>query len=169
MVPVDKKGRPVMGEEQVHAEEIHEGRAEDALPEDEPVEVDDQLEITQHQAVEDDVPEPNERVVEACEQDAQGLSQAERLCHVPGMRWKELVFAEPMKRKIPLALEHSLTKIILEIRELGFPVVRIQGIMGRSSLISTCEGSSPSVGFARHAALLRSTTAMEGLRMWSSA
>ena len=131
LVPVDDKGRPVMGEEQVHAEEVQEARAEGDNPPDHKPEIDDPLEdITQHEVVEDAVPEPDEQAVEACEQDAQGLSPAEKLCHVPGMRWKELVFTEPMKRKSPAAVEHSLTKIILEIRELGFPVVRIHSDSG---------------------------------------
>ena len=55
---------------------------------------------------------------------------SERQCAVPGLKWKEIIFTEPVRRKTPAAVEQALSKIILEIAELGLPVNRIHSDSG---------------------------------------
>ena len=140
LVPVDGKGRPVLGPDQKQ-EELSPDEREALKPldegQDEPGDDSQDNEYAGLWAFEDDnipndEPEPavKEQAMDACKEDAKGFNKAELECRVEGLRWKELVFTEPIRRKTPAAAEQAVTKVIMEISELGFPSTRIHSDSG---------------------------------------
>ena len=155
LVPVDGKGKPVMGTEQQQADEP-EGRDEPKHDRAEAEEINgsgvqrDQADRETKPAEESDLlpdwdalwdeDDPGEndpgavevdaKALEACGKDAEGLSAEEKACSVTGLKWREVIFTEPMRRKSPAAVEQAAVKIITEIQELGFPILRIHSDHG---------------------------------------
>ena len=72
--------------------------------------------------------EPSQEALEMCQQDSDGLTKAQKECEVPGLRWKEVIFVEPIKRKTPV--EEALTRILTTLHEIGLPVSRIHSDSG---------------------------------------
>ena len=143
LVPVDDKGRPVLGPEQRQQElpddsgdtlcPIHKGS--EGLDDEQPDDDDEGyagLFDWPEDGAEDEapLPEASPQALQACEKDADGLTAAERECKVSGLRWKEIVFTEPIRRKTPAAAEQAVNKNILEIVELGFHITRIHSDSG---------------------------------------
>ena len=131
VVPVDKKGRPVLGPAQEQASEEGPKTEPSANLEedDDNIDLGEALGIRAVDSSEADqepdvTEEERERAHQQCQQDAQGMSQAELECVVPGLRWKEVHFIEILKRKTPQSIVLGTARILGEIRELGFPVVR---------------------------------------------
>ena len=140
LVPVDGKGRPVLGPDQKQEEPSPDEREalkplEEAQDEPGYDSQDDEyagLWAFEDDNIPDEEPEPavKEQAMDACQEDAKGLNKAELECRVEGLRWKELVFTEPIRRKTPTAAEQAVTKVIMEISELGFPITRIHSDSG---------------------------------------
>ena len=140
LIPVDQTGKPVLGLDQEQAADVQKSdEGKDKNPE-EPHEPewkppdDDPYWESIREALEelDDVKalDGDERAAEKCEADAQGMSLAEKACSIPGLRWRELIFVEPMRRKTPASAEQALNKVITEAHEMGFPVVRLHSDSG---------------------------------------
>ena len=137
VVPVDATGKPVLGPEQRQAnEEKHQphnpegpGGSEADDEAELPVDLWDELQgppdRDDHEAV-----ELNQEALEACVEDAYAMSKDERECTVQGLRWKEVVFTEMMRRKTPAAVEQGLVRILTELEQLGLPVTRIHSDSG---------------------------------------
>ena len=137
VVPVDDKGRPADQEQAADKGDSNEKHEEEDKPEPEhdgpSAEAEDILEELREAFRDDDDPDErpvHEPAMKACHEDARDLTDAERQCMVKGLKWKELIFTEPVRRKNPASVEQALTKIILEIAELGFPITRLHGDHG---------------------------------------
>ena len=137
LVPVDAHGKPVLGENQQHhtveedqatRETITEERDVPAPADDLPAWEDLWGEIS---ALDDGEPaEADPEALERCRKDGEEMSAEERMCVVPGLKWKEVVFTENVKRKSPAAIEEAVARIIREVKELGFPIHRIHSDSG---------------------------------------
>ena len=132
VVPVDNQGRPVMGPAQEQAQLDQPKEAESV----EEVAVDDDTDLGELLGIRamdegdwDSEPsrtqEEMEEVQQKCQKDAEGLCKEELECMVPGLRWKEVHFIEILRRKTPQAVAVGISRILSEIRELGFPVNRL--------------------------------------------
>ena len=133
---MDLRGRPVLGLDQEQAADVQESdEGRDKNPE-EPHEPEWQPPYwdSMREALEelDDVKalDGDQRAAEKCEADAQGMSPAEKACSIPGLRWREHISVEPMRRKTPASAEQALNKVITEAHEMGFPVVRLHSDSG---------------------------------------
>ncbi|CAE7939580.1 unnamed protein product [Symbiodinium necroappetens] len=158
LVPVDGSGKPVLGPDQEQGKE-HDGADEpsggvgvvvagagggsaDAHDEEQGCEaggstdqphahsddVDDDLwnELFEPDEASGLAPEADEESLQLCVRQTEGLDQ----CEVEGLHWRELVFVEAMRRKTPTSVAQFTSKILGEIRELGFPVTRIHSDAG---------------------------------------
>ena len=133
LIPVDAKGKPVLGPAQQQDNDT-EALAEEGQGHQDGVDSDTDLaDALGIRAVHDEVeeeegrccPEEAEQSKERCEKDAEGMSPEERECRVPGLKWKEVHFIEVLKRKTPQAIVHGISRMLVEIRELGFPITRL--------------------------------------------
>ena len=150
LVPVDETGKPVLGSEQtqgsagdppVVGSEQAQGSAGDPKSTDIKHPSDAESDEDLWQAMFGELAEENanshqekgaeyQDALKRCEEDAQGLSLAEKTCVVPGLAWKEIIFVEPMRRKTPTSVVQMTEKILSEINEMGFPVTRIHSDCG---------------------------------------
>ena len=139
VVPVDGKGKPVLGPEQQQAEAAEDTavEADEELADYEPTEMPDDenhINIPLEELFGPDVEEAPlvgkalqeyEECLKACQQDADELTAATKECKVDGLAWKEVVFVETLRRKTPAATAQALTRILTQAHELGLPVVRL--------------------------------------------
>ena len=131
VVPVDQKGRPVLGpaQEQASEESTIVEQPGNQEGDDDNIDLAEALGIKALDSGDSDQ-EPvigadeTEKAHQQCEQDGQGMSQEELECRAPGLRWKEVHFIEILKRKTPQSIVLGTSRILSEIRELGLPVVR---------------------------------------------
>ena len=144
VVPVDSRGRPVLGPEQTQAEsgeDQPEPSGEEAAHDEDARDLGDELGLMsiEDPEIEDEVFAPDsqyEECKEKCIHDACGLTEEELSCRVPGLAWKEVLFIETLRKKTPSAVVQGASRILAEIRELGFPVSRFHTDAG-TEFIST--------------------------------
>ena len=131
VVPVDDKGRPVLGPAQTQAADVDQmDSGLNSNDDDDQVDLAEALGISAIDDMGDDqgpdvAQDERDEVLQRCRQDQEGMTQAEAECMVPNLKWKEVHFIEVLKRKTPASIVLGTSRILADLRELGLPVSRI--------------------------------------------